>query len=159
MRQSIRARLLEIVGTLSAVTGTRLTVAGKTPGHRLDAEGWVLWVRWTGDSRIAPDSSDQVARTSQWTIELTSPQITTGFSAQREIEQVSYADALETLFNKYPRLEMITSPRTALTGVTYVDVGNVQGRAPRAFPDGSQQQYYSVSLTLSVVYDYHKVTC
>lgn len=147
--KDIRERLLLIVNTIDAVAGTRFTLAEKVPSNRQDFEGWVCWVRHTRSAKLPATSQDRVRRTSTWIIEITSPQITTGFPAQREIQSVEYASALDELFDIYTRLEHPTT-RVGLTGVVLVETSDVVTRAPRAYPDGSPQQYYSIALTLTV---------
>lgn len=151
MLKDIRARLLEIVQTLTAVTGTSYTPAENVPQDRQDFEGWVLWVRLATDSAGQSLSQDTDARVSNWAIEITSPQITSGWPAQREIEQMEYADAVRHLFWSYKKLEGITT-RQALYGIQKVTLANITVRAPRPYPDQGIRQYYSVTVNLIVEY-------
>ena len=151
MLSDIRARLLEIVGTLTAVTGTVYTPAESVPLDRQDYEGWVLWVRMPQEVTGVTTSQDTDPRIANWVIEITSPQISTGWPAQREIEQLEYADAIRHLFWNYRRLENIET-RQALSAVKEVIVGIITTRAPRPYPDQGVRQYYSVSVNLAIKY-------
>lgn len=151
MLSDIRARLLEIVATLTAVTGTIYTPAQNVPPDRQDYEGWVLWIRIPSESAGVTASQDTDTRVSNWTIEITSPQINTGWPAEREIEQMQYADAIRHLFWKYKRLEGVTT-RQALHAIRKITLTNITMRAPRPYPDQGVRQYYSVSVSLAIEY-------
>lgn len=151
MLSDIRTRLLEIVTTLTAVTGTVYTPAENVPLDRQDYEGWVLWVRMPQEVAGVTPSQDTDARVGNWVIEITSPQINTGWPAQREIEQLQYADAIRHLFWKYKRLENVTT-RQALHAVKEITLTTITMRAPRPYPDQGVRQYYSVSVNLAIKY-------
>ena len=151
MLEQIRARLIVILDTLTPVSGTYLTLAENVPTNRQDYEQWVLWVRMPNESALPAPSQDKDARVSNWVIEITSPQISTGWPAQREVQQLQYAVALRRLLRNHKRLEDPTT-RQALSAIQKVTLGTITTRAPRAYPDGTAQQYYSVTWALAIEY-------
>lgn len=156
MWTEIRTRLIEILSTLTPVSGTTFTPCDYVPFNRQNYEGFVGYVRAQRDTLQAGGAQDRVTHVSTWVIEVISPEIMTGWNALRETQMCQYADALTALFERYPRLENSApgvAPRVALSGITKsIAVQGVQFQSPRAWAGSDGTQHYAVSVTLSIEY-------
>lgn len=149
-----KQRILEILNTLTAVPDTFYDLKAYIPGFRSDANHYLITVKPTRDAAQPITSAETRNHILNWTIEITSPQVGTENEILHEYYIEAYADSVTALLDQYPRLESVPSDssvgRLPLTGVLSTFQSGAQFQTPRAYPQGSPLNHYSVSVPLQV---------
>ncbi len=152
-----KQRIIEILNTLTPLTGTVVTVADSIPGSRSDHHGYLILVRPNRDAIQTPLISDSRTHVLNFNIDCYSQQVLTNLPIVNEYRIEAYADAITALLERFPRLESLPtdgSPgRVGLTGVQSTFVSGSVFQSPRPYADGNQQQqFYSCTVTLQVTF-------
>lgn len=152
-----KQRMISILKTLTAPTGTSYLVAESIPSTISDHHAYVIIVKSNRDTVQTPNTVGLRTHVLNFAIECYSPQVLTGVAIVNEYRIEAYADAITALLERHPRLESLPSGDNpggiGLTGVQSTFVSGSQFQTPRAYPDGSTQQYYSVTVNFQVTFD------
>jgi hypothetical protein len=153
----VKARIRDILKTLTAVEGTKYTVADFMPTSKADLHGYLIIVR-PQRGVLQPITTPEIrTHDLNFVVECLSPQVLTNLTVVQEYRLDAYADVITALLERYPRLESIPTDvsvgRVPLTGVKKTIVGDVTFQSPKASPDGqTQQMHYSFTLPMQVSY-------
>lgn len=146
-RYDTKKRLVDILSEVQEIV--KNTIAPSVPNARQYYEGWVFYVRPVRNAQTLL-SSDVSENTTNWLIEILSPDVGLNLKNTLEDNMLKYADALQTTLNSKPRLENVT--RQPLDGCERAVIIDDSGLiAPSGYPAGqSANEYYVYRFTLQV---------
>lgn len=154
----VKARIREILKTLTAVEDTTYIVADYIPKSRSDYHGYLITVRSNRNAATPSVATGVQPNAPTFIIKVQSPQINTQLETVQEYHIEAYADAVRELFDRYPMLNNpdpdATIKRQGLAGLSNkILLGGETFQSPDPYPQGGPINHYSVSFILTVPFD------
>lgn len=110
---AIRDRLVSILVSMSAVSGTEKTTMTRIRSAAQDYEGYIFRVRFRSSVNALFDLSTRLV-TETWLIEFYSPKTGLGNEALKEDKMYAYRDSVLDTFQAEPDLQGLASVTSAL---------------------------------------------